>query len=413
MRIGSLVVVAGGGRVYFEGKWRSSQRTQIKRRLGRAWLEKDAAGEWVPRSGRIRPGYLDAGRAHVKLAKLIEEHEVELGAKPRDPAASFDAAAAAWLDHLQHEKRAKPNTLKEARIILATPTSPKQKGGRIMRTFSGHKLAEISSSDIQRFLAALDRQGLSARNTNRHRQTLHSIFNFAMRSDTFGLKENPVAATSKRPENGAGQIDVFDPSEVAQIAEAARAGLHRSRPKGNLSEPTETEWGRANNQDADLYVVAAFTGLRQGELAALRWKDVEADQVNVSRAMSAAVETSTKSRETRSVPLSDQAKEAFARLRQREHFRGREDFVFCTGSGGPLDRANVRKRFIKAQEAAQVRTRTFHNLRHSFASLAIRTFDPVAVQRLMGHADLQTTARYLHSRPRNDEAAKLSAVFTA
>ena len=140
MRTGSLVVVASGDSVYFEGKWRSSQRTQVKRRLGRAWLKKNSAGEWIPRSGRIRHGYLDAGRAHVKLAKLIEEHEVELGAGPRDPIATFDAAAASWLDHLQHEKRAKPNTLKEARIILATPSSPKQKGARIMRTFSGRKL---------------------------------------------------------------------------------------------------------------------------------------------------------------------------------------------------------------------------------------------------------------------------------
>ncbi len=411
MRTGSLVVVAGGDSVYFEGKWRSSQRTQVKRRLGRAWLEKNSAGEWIPRAGRIRPGYLDAGRAQVKLAKLIEEHEVELGGRPRDPAASFDAAAAAWLDHLQHEKRAKPNTLKEARIILAKPSSPKQKGGRIMRTFSGRKLADISSPDIQIFLAMLDRQGLSARNTNRHRQTLHSIFNYAMRPDTFGLKANPVAATSKRRK----------PAPSSWMF-SSRLRLRRSRWRLVLGSIGASREGRCQTQrrrsggGPTIRMPTSTSsrlrpGLRQAELAALRWKYVETDQVNVSRAMSAGVETTTKSRQVRVVALSDPAKAAFERIRERENFTSREDHVFCTAAGAPLDRANVRKRFVKAQEAAGVHVRTFHDLRHSFGSMAVRVFDPITVQRLMGHADLQTTARYLHSRAREGEGAKLTAAF--
>ncbi len=297
--------------------------------------------------------------------------------------------------------------------MLAAPTSPKQQGARIMRTFSGMKLADISTADVQKFLTGLDRQGLSARNTNRHRQALHSIFAYAMRSDTFGLRENPAAPTSKRPENGAKQLDVFEPAEIEKITEAARSGLHRTKPRGKLSAMTEKERMRANDQDADLYIIAFSTGLRLGELAALRWKDVQMDKVGVSRAMSAGVESSTKSRAVRSVPLSDQAKAAFKHLREGENFTNPEDHVFVSAAGTPLDSANIRKRFIKAQEAAGIRVRTFHDLRHSFASRAIVGFDPVTVQRLMGHANLQTTARYLHSRPQDDEGAKLSAVLSS
>ena len=413
MPVGNLRFREHKGKVFVEAKWRDSTRTQRQKRLGLAWAETSAAGEWVKKPGRVKPGFLDERGAYVAMAAVIDDHEAELSRAPgHRQEGTFDAAAASWLDHLQHEKRAKPNTLKEARIILATPSSPKQKGARIMRTFSGRKLADISSSDIQRFLAALDRQGLSARNTNRHRQTLHSIFNYAMRPDTFGLKANPVATTSKRPEAGAKQLDVFEPAEIEKIAEAARSGLHRSKPRGTLSDVTEAEWGRANDQDGDLYVVAFGTGLRQAELAALRWKDVETDQVNVSRAMSAGVETTTKSRQVRVVALSNQAKAAFERLKERENFTSREDHVFCTAAGAPLDRANVRKRFVKAQEAAGIHVRTFHDLRHSFGSMAVRVFDPITVQRLMGHADLQTTARYLHSRAREDEGAKLTAAFS-
>jgi integrase len=57
------------------------------------------------------------------------------------------------------------------------------------------------------------------------------------------------------------------------------------------------------------------------------------------------------------------------------------------------------------------RRRHNHDLRHTFGSLAIRKFDLVAVQAMMGHSKITTTQRYLHSKPRADDAAKLTAIF--
>jgi hypothetical protein len=50
-------------------------------------------------------------------------------------------------------------------------------------------------------------------------------------------------------------------------------------------------------------------------------------------------------------------------------------------------------------------------LRHTFGTLAINRADPVSVQHWMGHANLQTTMRYLHFRQRDDEADLLSEAF--
>jgi len=58
-----------------------------------------------------------------------------------------------------------------------------------------------------------------------------------------------------------------------------------------------------------------------------------------------------------------------------------------------------------------VRVRRFHDLRHTFGSLAIRRFDIRAVKEMMGHASLTTTERYLHSKPRPGDSAKLTAIF--
>jgi integrase len=162
-------------------------------------------------------------------------------------------------------------------------------------------------------------------------------------------------------------------------------------------------------------MIAACTGLRLGELVALRWRDVdlEGGVLIVSRSISAGKETSTKSRRPRTVPLAAQAVAEFERVRQQGNFKGRDDFVFCGPAGGRLDGSAVRARFIRAQKKAQVRRRRFHDLRHTFGSLAIRRFDLVAVKEMMGHAALSTTERYLHSKPRRTDAAKLTAIFTA
>jgi integrase len=55
--------------------------------------------------------------------------------------------------------------------------------------------------------------------------------------------------------------------------------------------------------------------------------------------------------------------------------------------------------------------RRFHDLRHTFGSLAVREFDLVAIKNMMGHAKLSTTERYLHTKPRPDDAAKLTDIF--
>jgi integrase len=57
------------------------------------------------------------------------------------------------------------------------------------------------------------------------------------------------------------------------------------------------------------------------------------------------------------------------------------------------------------------RRRHNHDLRHTFGSLAVRKFDVVTVKEMMGHSKLATTERYLHSKPRSDDAAKLTSAF--
>ena len=419
---GFLVVRNHNETPYFEAKWRDGSRTQRKRRLGPAWLERGADGQWVKRPGRVRPGFLDERRAHVRMAELIDEWEEELRLAPENREATFAEAAAAWLEHLANEKRAKPSTLRDYRNMLAATDAPRGPRGRradgrsarIMRTFGDQTLAEITTADVARFLAGLDREAISARTVNKYRATLRAIFVYCMRSDTYGLKVNPAADTRSRPEGGTAPIDTFTTEELAKVAAAARTGKHHNRPEHEFSETTRAEQRRLDEQDASAMLLAGYTGLRLGELLALRWRDVDlkGSRLVVARAVSAGKEVaSTKSRRHRIVPLSEQAAAELKALGRRGDFTGRDDLVLCRTDGGALDDSGLRRRFLAALDAAGVRRRRWHDLRHSFGSMAVRHFDPVAVQMMMGHSSLKTTMRYLHSKPREGDAAKLTEAF--
>ena len=179
------------------------------------------------------------------------------------------------------------------------------------------------------------------------------------------------------------------------------------------SKDKDVQQELANAQDAGLYTVAGFTGLRQGELRALRWKHVRfADRTLVVVAgISAGLDSTTKSGKWRAVPLAREAFVALDELSRREWFTGPDDFVFCGPAGDPLDDSALRRRYNAARDAAGLPRLPFHHLRHTFATLAIRGLDPATVQTLMGHSKITTTERYLHARPLNELAERMDAIF--
>ena len=170
-----------------------------------------------------------------------------------------------------------------------------------------------------------------------------------------------------------------------------------------------------SEQDAAIFLTAAFTGLRQGELLALRWRDVDFERriVRVHRTYKSGNGVDTpKSGRGRAVPMADEVGQALARLSERENFTEDDDLVFR----GPRGHVNAQKlgyRYKAALERAGLRELRFHDLRHTFGTIAINRADIVQVQAWMGHADIKTTQRYLHYKARGDEADLLSGAFQA
>ncbi len=85
--------------------------------------------------------------------------------------------------------------------------------------------------------------------------------------------------------------------------------------------------------------------------------------------------------------------------------------MFVSREGTHVDGSALRRRYLATLDAAKLRRLRFHDLRHTFGSLAINKASIVQVQAWMGHADIKTTMRYLHHKSRADDARLLSAAF--
>jgi integrase len=210
-------------------------------------------------------------------------------------------------------------------------------------------------------------------------------------------------------------LGFYEPEEVAALVRAARAGAHRDPSRPAVSDAEREERRRADDQDAALFIVAAFTGLGLGELLELRWRYVSFERatVTVAASWSGGVVTSPKSRKPRTVPLATPPAAELARLADHRWFTGPNDLVFCSTLGDHVDPSALRRRLRGAQDAAAIRPLRFHDFRLSFGSLVVREVDTATLKSWMGHAKLTTTERYLHAKPRHTDVARVDRAFAA
>jgi integrase len=156
--------------------------------------------------------------------------------------------------------------------------------------------------------------------------------------------------------------------------------------------------------DRALYLTAAYTGLRQGELVALRWRDVDwsAGVIRVRRNYTRGQFGTPKSRRSvRAVPMAKRVARELKARREGSLHRGDDDLVFGHPiTGLPYDASRMRKRFRAALASAGIRIVRFHDLRHTFGTRMAGAGAPLrAIQEWMGHRDYTTTLVYADYAP--------------
>ncbi len=407
---------------FFYGKW-SRNGQPVIRALGRAWVERDGNGGWRRKRGRAPAGVLTEAEAAERMLELMREHDAEQtqlechAEERRRRGVTFRELADEYLRWLEDVKGAKPSTLRDHRSLLAEPGQAYRRGsgasrGRIMAALGDRPARELTTREVEDLLRSIASTGAAPRTVNKTRQVICAIFSYGMRPSTYGLSSNPAKHADRRREPDASPLAFYSPEQVETLARALAGGVHRDPSRPALS-PTELEArARDDVQDAELVRVAAYAGLRRGELVTLRWRDVDfvGRKILVRRALSGQIELrSTKTRRAREVPLPDQAAAALERLSRRGEFTGPDDYVFANRFGRRLDPSALRRRFERARDAAGLEPLRFHDLRHTYGSLLVAGgIDLASVKAAMGHSRLSTTERYLHARP----ASELAERFT-
>jgi integrase len=274
----------------------------------------------------------------------------------------------------------KQSTLREYSSIVAAHLVP---------AFGERPVEALTTREIELWRSRLiEERKLSRRTINRVLTALGGVMGRAQR--LWDLPSNPVMAVERRPDRYSGELQVLSPEEVLALSRAAESP-----------------------QDAAIFLLAGFTGLRRGEIVALTWRDVDcgAEAIRVRASVTHGFLSPPKSGKVRVVPLVPVVAEALSQLGLREHFTGDEDLVFPSPTGTHLDGSALRRRYKRALARAGLREIRFHDLRHSFATMALGALTLVEVKEALGHSDLRTTQRYLHYKPKRDEARRLAGAL--
>jgi integrase len=359
----------------------SGYRTE-NRLIGRLWT----------RGGRPPAGYVTKRGAQDLLRERIVDAGRRAGDAPeRAPAPIFEEVAAEWLRaKARRDDGVRVRTWRDYRAIVNTHLLP---------TFGRRPVDEIRPADVEAFKEAQLERGVSARSVVRQLMVAGQVFGHAVRRH--GLASNPARAEAvprPRVKYDRSRFAVLAPAQVRAVA-AAMPGQH----------------GRA------AVLVAAWTGVRKGELIELRWRDVLwGDQrLHVRRAYSPDEDVkTTKGGHGRSVPMIPDLVALLDGLSRRDHSTGDDDLVLVNERGGRLCGHTLTRQFYAALRAAGLGhlreadpPLRFHDLRHTFATLAVKVKPLSDVQALCGHADISTTMRYVHYVPGARDAELLASAF--
>jgi len=425
-----------GGRVYIASYMQASgSKTRVV--LGPAWVKdsgrRTARGAtiWRAADGTCPEGALTPQAAQRRLDELLAGERAKPQGRRHVSGRTFGDAAEEWLTHVatvggRRGRELAPTTLRGYRSSVSV----------ISRTIPpATALRKITPATVERLQAELLGRGLQRWTVRHHMTVLRSTLDRAVTLGWLGrspFEDRSITIVSQPP--APADFNVLEPSQVEAVARAIEQITDQEIPRYRASDKPDQRalaFMRATRATAaDTVRLAAYTGLRFGELRALHWRDVdllgEALLVRRNAPVSAPAGSklkAPKSTKARSLPIMDHAAIVLGRIKDRREAAGLptgpDDLVLSTTTGGRLQSGKTRNAFYRGLTAAglgHLREKdedpiTFHDLRHTFGTIAIRAFDIVEVQAYMGHSDIKTTMRYVHHVPRHDAARRLSAAF--
>ena len=228
-----------------------------------------------------------------------------------------------------------------------------------------YRLGELSTRRIQHFYNQLLEKGIGKRTIEKNHSIIHASLNFAVKYQL--IASNPDSFTDPpKPEKK--EMKYLNVDQAKKLLQEAKAGRYR-----NYS----------------LYYLAIFTGMRQGELLGLQWKNVDLGKgiIKVNQSLKRLPDgrlvfgkPKTK-KSIRSITIGDKTIEVLKEQGEKTIIEREDvnvaklwkdmDLVFPSTIGTPMDPSNVLKRFRQVLKRAGLPKIRFHDLRHTSAALML------------------------------------------
>lgn len=340
----------------------------------------DYASLYTLRSdGRFMATYTDdQGKRHYVYDKDPERLWQKLNG-PKDPEPlTFGTIAEAW--HDARWERIRPGT----QACYAAPYK------RAIERFKDTPADEIFPADIGRHLLQMKEHGYSAKSIKTQRTIYHLIYQFAIADEEYG------------------RLIRSNPADGAILPGGMKRPVKRTAPEDDVVNAIRAKAETAYWGIFCLLLIS--TGFRRGEALALQWKDIDfkAGTISCTKSLiyrngTATISDTKTVNGVREVPILPDLEPALKEYKPDN--ASPEDYVFYgTSPTTPLPESTYRRRWHHyCKDMGFVdddggHTLTAHVMRHGYATMLYDAgVDAYTAQKLLGHADIQTTlAIYTH-----------------
>lgn len=330
------------------------------------------------------------GSAEAKLMEMELQHKVE--EKDLSSNITVEQLYEEYSAAVAHELRASTLRKKDATF-----------NNHILPTLKAYRLTKLTVSVLQSWKNEISEKDLSLQMKQNIYKELRAMLNFAVRTDR--LKANPLTKLGnfKDPYN-------FDkPDEKMRYYTAEQFKKFIAAAGNHMKSLNDHGY-------YTFFMIAFYTGMRKGEINALRWCDIKDNVIHITRSVNQKIKGKeyefTPPKNVSSVrklqipaSLMTVLKEQ-KKVQQKNCDRWTEDFLVCGGINCLSDTAISNKNIQYAKEAGLEPIR-IHDFRHTHATLLIN--EGISIQeiaRRLGHADVTITWKvYAHLYPREEERA--------
>lgn len=352
------------------------------------WRPRDGRGEWRT-LGRV--GVLDLVTARREALAALND---PAGTAKRRTSDTLGAFLTDQYETWAVENRATgAGTVARLRAIFAD--------------FLNLPLAEINAFAVERWRTARLKDGIKPATVNRDLASLRGALTKAR--EWGAMTANPLAMVKASRVDSSPHVRFLSDDEELRL----RAALVARDAARRAARDSANEWRRARGYDllptlgiysdhlTPVVLVAVSTGLRRGELLALKWADVD-----LLGALLTVRGEHTKNARTRHVPLNSDVAAVLKTWRAIHPKADGSALVFPGEGGERLGGLKTAWQAVLDAAKPKISDFRFHDLRHTFASKLVQAgVDLNTVRELLGHADLKMTLRYAHLAPEHRAAA--------